>query len=509
MDAPRTLIEGGLVYDHDGDPDRPARRDVLIEGGRIVRVQPGLAAALAGPEAPDRVIDASRRLVAPGFVNAHYHSHDVLLKGMFEPLPLHIWFVNALPPQYPKRSPEEVRARTLLGAAECLLAGITTVQDMLTLFPFDEALLDVVLDAYEEIGLRTVFSLQIGDRSALDVVPHWRELVPEALHPHLGAAVGIDDGPGPLEIVARQIARVGRGRPRFGWALSPTSAIMSSRGLLEGVADLARRHGLPVLSHVYESRPEAVSARTVLAEYDGSEIEYLRAAGLLGPGLALAHSIWMTRAEIEAVAEAGARVVLNPASNMKTKSGVAPIQAYRRAGVGIALGCDNCACSDVQSMFQAMKLFCGLAAVSDPGLDTPTAAEALRAATLGGAAALGLAGEVGAVAPGMRADLCLYDLDRPTLLPLNGAARQLVYSETGGALDTVLVDGRVVVEGGALRSIDPRALAESVEAVIGGLRADRREVARRYAALEPHLVEAWNRSWRTDVGMRRYAGDPP
>ena len=231
--------------------------------------------------------------------------------------------------------------------------------------------------------------------------------------------------------------------------------------------------------------------------------------GLLGPRLALAHSIWMSPAEIEAFAEAGARVVLNPAGNMKSKSGVAPIQAYRRAGVEIGLGCDNCACSDVQSMFQAMKLFCGLAAISDPGLDTPTAQEAMRAATQGSAAAVGLRGKVGAIRPGMWADLCLYDLDRPTLLPLNSAARQMVYAETGGALDTVLVDGRVVVEHGRLTAIDAGALADAVEAVIGGLREDQRVVARRYEAIRPYLTEAWNRSWENDIGMDRYVASDP
>ncbi len=509
MAESRTLIAGGLVYDHDGDTDRPAVRDVLIEGGRIVGVAPGLAAEFRRKGVAGRVIDASRRLVVPGFVNAHYHSHDVLLKGMFEPLPLQIWFVNALPPQYPIRSAEEVRARTLLGAAECLLAGITTVQDMLTLFPFDETLLDIVLDAYEEIGIRTVFSLQVGDRLAIDRVPFWRELVPEAYHGHLGSAVGVGVGPGPLAAVARQIDRIGFARPRFRWALSPTSAIMSSPELLEGIAALAERHDLPVLCHLYESRPELLSSRHHLSAFEGSQVDYLRSVGLLGPRLALAHAIWIRPDEIDAIAEAGARVVLNPASNLKSKSGVAPIQAYRRAGVGIALGCDNCACSDVQNMFQAMKLFCGLAAVSDPGIETPPAREAVRAATLGGAAALGLGGTVGAVAPGMRADLCLYDLDRPTLLPLNSAARQLVYSEAGSAVDTVLVDGRVVVENGALVAIDSRTLADAVEVVIGGLRADQQAVARRYAEIAPFLMEAWSRSWEADAGMERYVAGPP
>ena len=222
MAETRILVEGGLVYDHDGDTDRPAARDILIEGARIARVEPGLGAALASGAPPDRVIDARRRLVAPGFVNAHYHSHDVLLKGVFDPMPLQMWFVNALPPQYPMRSADEVRARTLLGAAECLLAGITTVQDMVTLYPFDEALLDAVLAAYDEIGIRTVLSLQIGDRRAVDRIPPWRELVPEDSTDWLGSPIGVGGEP-PLETVRRQIERIGLARERFSWALGPTA----------------------------------------------------------------------------------------------------------------------------------------------------------------------------------------------------------------------------------------------------------------------------------------------
>ena len=509
MAETRILVEGALVYDHDGDCDRPAPLDILIEGARIARVEPGLRAALAAGPPPDRIVDARRRLAVPGFVNAHYHSHDVLLKGMFDPMPLQMWFVNALPPQYPIRSVEEVRARTLLGAAECLLAGITAVQDMLTLYPFDDALLDAVLEAYDEIGIRTVFSLQIGDKRAIDRIPYWRDLVPEEYHPYLGSPIGVAGSESPLDTVRRQIDRIGLERERFSWALGPTSAIMSSPELLAGIAELSEAHDLPVLTHMYESRPEVIASRTHLAAHGGSQIEYMRAAGLLGPRLALAHSIWFAGDEIDALAEAGARVVLNPASNMKSKSGMAPIQSYRKAGVEIALGCDNCACSDVQNMFQSMKLFCGLAAIGDTGLDTPDAPEAMRAATLGGAAAVGLAGEIGAIAPGMRADLCLYDLDRPTLLPLNSAARQMVYTETGAALDTVMVEGRIVVEGGRLVSIDAAALSDSVEAVIDGLRADQREVAARFETIRPWLLEAWEKSWETDIGMDRYVGDAP
>ena len=199
-DTRRVLITGGRVYDHDGDIHQPSRVDVLIEGDEIVRVAAGLAEA--GLDPTTRVIDANDKLLIPGFVNAHYHSHDVLLKGCFETLPLELWVLSALPPSYPKRSREEVRARTLLGAAECLRNGITTIQDMLTIFPFDPDHLDVVMEAYREIGIRTVFALQIGDIRGLDRVPYWRETVPEAFHEYLSAAVEPFGGQDPSEIAA-------------------------------------------------------------------------------------------------------------------------------------------------------------------------------------------------------------------------------------------------------------------------------------------------------------------
>jgi guanine deaminase len=500
------LIAGGRVYRHQGDTARPAEADVSIEAGRIVEVAPGLAQARAGRLAPGELVDARDRLLLPGFVNAHYHSHDVLLKGMFEPLPLNLWMLNALPPMYPPRSLEELRARTLLGAVECLGTGITTVQDMVTLFPLAEPQLDAVLDAYEAVGIRAVLALQFGDLRALDRVPYWRQEVPEALHDKLGAAVPPGGGGRVLEFVeAVYLSQRGR-RPRLGWALGPTGPAMASPALLEGVAALARKHGLPVFSHLYETRSEAVMSRAQLKAHGGSEVRYLKATGLLGPALTLAHAIWLDEAEIDLVAEAGAGVALCPAGNLKTKSGVAPIRDYRARGVNIALGSDNCSCNDSQNLFQAMKLCCGLAAVSDPEPDGPTAEEALRYATLGGARALGLAGEVGAIEPGHRADLTLLDLSAPTLVPLNHAARQAVYAENGAAVDKVIVDGRLLVDGGRVLSVDLDELRQAAEVAAEALRLDHAAVAERFAQLRPHVLQAWRRSWSDDVGVHRYVG---
>src|SRR5437870_6933417 len=147
MSAKRTLVRGGQVYDHDVDVHKPAVADVLIEDDTIVAVGTDLS-----PDGAPEIVDASGRLVVPGLINAHYHSHDTLCRGLFEELPLEFWLLYTLP-MGQNRSKEEVRARTLVGAVESLRAGITTVQDMLGLVPLDDAMTDVVIDAYREAGI--------------------------------------------------------------------------------------------------------------------------------------------------------------------------------------------------------------------------------------------------------------------------------------------------------------------------------------------------------------------
>ncbi|HEY2183512.1 MAG TPA: amidohydrolase family protein, partial [Xanthobacteraceae bacterium] len=179
------MIRGGRTTLPDGDWHAPPEVDIAIAGGEIA----GIAQSFAPPAgAPIEEIDARGHLVLPGFVNAHYHSHDVLAKGTLEEVPLESWRLYALPPQYPPRSVEEVYARTLLGGLECLRSGITTIQDMLTLYPFEDRHLDAVMQAYEQVGIRVIFSLQYADRRGLKTIPYWEEMFPKELHPLLSGA---------------------------------------------------------------------------------------------------------------------------------------------------------------------------------------------------------------------------------------------------------------------------------------------------------------------------------
>lgn len=509
------LIQGGRVYDHDGDVDHPPVADILIVDGKIAAVRTGIADAVArhepvaelGTRKIDETIDATDKLVVPGFVNAHYHSHDVLLKGCFETIPLELWLLSALPPSYPKRSTAEIRARTLLGAVECLRSGITTVQDLATIYPFDEEHLDAMLQAYEDVGIRCVFALQIADVPGAKSIPFWDEIVPADQRGVLSGAVepfkGID-----LRTLVRELFKTRRDRhPRITWALGPSSPERCSQDLLESLADFSNSDKLPVYTHIYESKAMTLIARQTHQKDGGSLINYLKRVGLLSSRLSLAHSVWMSQAEIETLGAAGTNVVLNPVGNLKTCSGVAPIRSYMNRRVNVGLGCDNCSCSDAQNMFQSMKMFASLAAICDPDPGPPTAANAIWSATVGGARTAGMQDRVGALKPGLAADLSIIDLADPSFVPLNSVARQLVFTEAGRGVETVIIDGRVVVRDRKITTIDERALREEVTELMKGLRKDIDAVVARNARMMPYLMEAHRRTWATDIGLNRYIGD--
>jgi cytosine/adenosine deaminase-related metal-dependent hydrolase len=490
----RLLVRGGQVYDHEGDVHRPAAADILIENGDIVAVRAEIA-----PEAGTEVIDARGHLVVPGLINAHYHSHDTLCRGLFEELPLEFWLLYTLP-MGQNRSKEEVRARTLVGAVESLRCGITTVQDMLGLVPLNAEYTDVVLSAYRECGLRVVFAPMVADVPPIAMVRH-KDNLPVDVQEMLGTkALPMREQ---LDYLEHQLRR----HPAAGtlhWAIAPFAPQRCTPKMLEGCAGLAEKHDLAVYTHVYETKGQALIARELFGDHGGSLISYLEHAGLLGPRLNIVHSVWISRPEMDRMAAAGAGIVLNHLSNLKLKSGIAPVCDLRDSGVRLGLGCDNCSGSDVQSVFQAMKMFCLLAAVSEPEPGPGLAQEALRHATIGNARTAGLAGRLGALRPGYKADMILIDLDDVSYLPYNSAARQLVYTESGRGVDSVIVDGRVVMKNGHITTIDEDGLRREVAGLMRHFIADYDAiVASRKRAL-PHMLEAHRRVWQTDIGISRF-----
>lgn len=493
MNTGRLLIQGGEVYDHDGDVHKPKPADILIADGDIVAIGANLAADGA------ETIDARGKLVIPGLINAHYHSHDTLCRGLFEELPLEMWLLYTLP-LGANRSKEELRARTLVGALESIRCGITCVQDMLGLIPLDDASTDVVIDAYRESGLRVVFSPMVWDVPPIAMVRHKDDL-PADVQEMLGATGR------PIRDQFDYLEHQFRRHPAGGtlhWALAPFAPQRCTPEMLQGCATLADRYDLPVFTHVYETRGQVLIAREQFADYDGSLITYLERNGLLSRRLNIVHSVWITRPEMERMAAADAGIVLNHLSNMKLKSGVAPVCDLREAGVRLGIGCDNCSGTDVQSVFQAMKTFCLFAAVSEPEPGPPLAHEVLRHATLGNARAVGLAGRLGAIQPGHKADLVLIDLNDTAYLPYNSAARQLVYTEAGRGVESVIVDGRVVMRERKVVTIDEDALRREVASLMRHFIADYDAIVQSRERALPFMLDAHRKVWAADIGMNRF-----
>jgi cytosine/adenosine deaminase-related metal-dependent hydrolase len=495
----RFLIRGGRVYDHDGDVHQPATADVLLNDAMIERVGAKIPA-----EDGVEVINAVGKLVVPGLINAHYHSHDVLAKGLFEEMPFDIWTLHSNPGNYGRRSHQEIRLRTLIGAAESLRNGITTIQDFLTLVPKDEVYVDTVLSAYEEAGIRVVFALAARDLAALDIAPFILKDLSESVRKRIAG----DDrsAQSELDFVSGQIKRLGKNpTPRQTWALAPSAPQRCSPELLEGIAALSNEYDLPVFTHVYETRIQAAAARQS-SESSASLLNILARAGLMNQKLGIVHGVWLTPQDIAQIAEAGAHVVHNPISNLKLKSGVAPILDLHRAGVDIALGCDNYSCAETQNIFLAMRMLCLLPAVTNPDPGPMTAAYALRAATLSGARAVGLDGKLGAIKAGMAADLMILDLNEPSFVPFNSAARQIVFSECGRAVETVFVAGRPVVRDRKLVTIDEAAIAAEAAEISPAFRRDAAALASRNSDLIAPILEANRAAWEVPLGFHRYIG---
>ena len=216
--------------------------------------------------------------------------------------------------------------------------------------------------------------------------------------------------------------------------------------------------------------------------------------------------VWLTPADIAMIAEAGARVVHNPISNLKLKSGVAPIVDLYNAGVDVALGCDNYSCAETQNIFVAMRMLCLLPAVTHPEPGPVNAAYAVKSATASGAKAVRLGDRIGALKAGMAADFMILDLNEPSFVPFNSAARQIAFAETGRAVESVYVAGKPVVRGGKLTTIDEAALAAEVAEIAPAFRKDAEALAGRNADLAAPILGANRAAWDVPLDFSRYIG---
>lgn len=436
------LLRGGRVFDGQGF----VPLDLAIDGERIAAVGTRLAAY-------DATWELDGDLVIPGLVNAHYHSPDNLVTGRLPTAPLELWSLSSVPSR--TSTPEELRVATLLGAAQLLSGGVTSVVDMVRPSPrLTVEALEAVAEGYVAAGLRAALVPVMRDLAIEDTLP---------LGSGRAAPRAEVDASEQLEIT-RHLFRTWNGRAgRIQVQVGPSGPQRCSDRLLEGAFGLARELGALVHTHALESRAQAVQAHR---RWGTSLLRHLASLGVLSERSVLAHVVWPEADEIELLAARGAVVVHNPSSNCALGSGRAPLPAMLASGVRLALGTDAATCNDGLSLFEAMKLAAILHRPDEPDWRRwPSAGAALEMATRGGAAALGLSDRLGRLEPGCLADIVVLDAASPAFAPPNDLPRQLVMRAGPHVVRHVIVGGQPVVRDRQLLTLDWQALAEAAASI--------------------------------------------
>src|SRR5262245_41989125 len=469
----RTVLRGAWALRGAGLTFERRPLDVVIEGERIAAIE----AANTVREA-DQIVDLSRRLLVPGLINGHLHSHEHFHRGRTENLPLELWQHYVRPPVAVPFTPRHVYLRAALGAIETLRTGATClVDDMAVGGAIDRGQIDAVLQAYDDVGVRALLGFAMMDRPLVDNFP-FVDTLPGELVSRMRAL----PRPTAAEYAAlvRDLARARHPHARrVGVLVSASAPQRCTQDFLLECRRLAHELDVPLITHVQETRMQVVTGEQF---YGTPIVEYLARIGFLGPRTSLIHAVWLNPREIRALADAGATVQHNPWSNLTLGSGIQPTRALLDAGVNVSLGSDG-SCSTVSlNMLQVAGTAAAISKVRGPEYGTWLSAhEVLVAGTLGGARALGFGPGLGVIERGALADLVAYRLDSVPFTPLHDPVRQLIYAERGANLDFVMINGEV-----ALR--DGRATRVNEEKLLGETQAEIDQLAAQFAASEASVA---------------------
>jgi 5-methylthioadenosine/S-adenosylhomocysteine deaminase len=357
----------------------------------------------------------------------------------------------------------------MLAAIEMLQKGCTSCFDLSLAVPLPtQEGMAAAAQAYMDVGMRAVVAPMIGDIHFYRAIPGLLEAAPAGLQREMesaAATAGASILPSLRDIAARWSFPVDR--VRFG--LAPTIPLQSTDEFLLGCHRIAREHGLPLQTHLAESRTQAVASAT---RYGHSITAHLVALSLVDADFSGAHGVWLDTDDMTLLGERGAAIVHNPGSNLRLGSGIADARAMLDRGVTVGIGTDGGASADGQNMFEATRLACNLSRIqARPSEQWLEASETHRLATLGSAKVLRMQDSIGRLAPGYKADMVFLDLGHVNYVPLNNLMNQLVHIEDSTAVRRVMVGGTVVVENGRVLGVDVTGIARRAAAAAERLRA--------------------------------------
>lgn len=451
--TPMTVIRGGRVVDIKGHS--APRADILVKGDTIVEIGTRVAAP-----ADAKVIDAADRLLHPGLINGHTHSHGNLAKGMVDRVTLEL-LLTAGPWMNGARTLEDKYLSSLIGAAEMVMKGCTAAYDLAAEFPMPTAEgLAAIGQAYADIGMRAMLAPMVADTSFFQAIPGLMEQLPPALQKEVEAYRFA-----PYKASVAQMKKALHGWKLDGkgvhLAVAPTIPHHCSRDFLLACLKLAKDYDTGLHSHVSESKVQVVAGYRL---YGSSLTAYMDSLGLVGPKFTVGHGVWLDGDDMKLLGDKGASVSHNPGSNMVLGNGIADMRAMLDAKVNVGIGTDGASCSDNQNMYENMRLASMVSKVQGPdNRKWIRTEEVLHAATAGSARALGLGDRIGRLAPGYKADIVFLDLGHINWIPCNDPVNQIVHTEDGAAVHSVMIAGRMVLENRKLLNVDIARVKKNAE----------------------------------------------
>jgi 5-methylthioadenosine/S-adenosylhomocysteine deaminase len=378
----------------------------------------------------ERVIDSHGKVAIPGMVNCHTHVAMILFRGLAEDKPLDAWLRKDIWPLEAKLTWEDVYWGALLGCVEMLKTGTTCFADMY----FYE---DAIARAVEDSGLRAVLAQGIIELKTPDLGKGTFKQSMDFVQNFHGAAEG-------------------RIRAWFG----PHAVYSCSLELLREIRRVASEKNVGIHIHLAES-PE--QAEKLYKKYGVSETRLLEKIGVLGSNVLAAHCIFLSKKDMQLLRKYNVKVGYNPVANAKLGMAVSPIEELMNLGVHVGIGTDGPASNNSLDMFWNMRFAALAQKLRYKDATVMKARKVVEMATLGGARALGLENMVGSIEVGKRADIILVDFNKPHLRPFHDVYANLVYSTCGCDVDTVIIDGRILMEKGKVKVLDEARVMREAE----------------------------------------------
>ena len=418
----KTLITNAYVLDMLGDEPDIKKSDILIEDNIIIKMERDLS-----EEIVDEKINAKNMVVMPGLVNTHTHLAMSIFRGYKDDRKLMDWLENAIFPVEDKLEPEDIYWNSYLSCLEMIRTGTTTCNDMY--FGMNKA-----IEAIENTGLRALVAWSITDDSIRDKVERTREYAKKYNVP--GSRIKV--------------------------ITSPHAPYSCNPDTIKLCVNLAKELNTSLHIHLSETLDEE---ETIRERYNKRGTEYLNDLGVFDVPVILAHGIYISDSDIEILKHVKGGIAHNPISNCKLSSGICDVVKLRKNGINVGLGTDGIGSTTTLDMFEEMKTAAYLQKINTMEPTSIKAYDILKMATIEGARVLGLDNEIGTLEPGKKADMIFIRTDKLHLCPDNDVCTNIVYSANGADVDTVMIDGKIIMQNRKMINLDEKEVMKQVKKI--------------------------------------------